>query len=70
MSLSCPCVGGSCAERAGNLVLVFVVRPLGRETISSIPRLNEGQPPSDRGDYGSEGDHHPGSDLHPEVIAG
>ena len=27
MSLSCPCVGVSCAERAGNLVLVLVVRP-------------------------------------------
>ena len=26
MSLSCPCVGVSCTERAGNLVLVFVVR--------------------------------------------
>ena len=51
-------------------VLGLIVRPLGHETISSIPRLDEGQPPSDRGDYGSEEEHHPGSDLHPEVSAG
>jgi hypothetical protein len=31
MSMSCPCVGGSCTERAGNLVLFSVVRPLGLE---------------------------------------
>jgi hypothetical protein len=32
MSLLCPCVGGSLADRAGNLVLFSVVRPLGRVT--------------------------------------
>jgi len=31
MSLSCPCVGGSCTERAGNQVLGLVVRPLERD---------------------------------------
>ena len=34
MSQWCPCVGVSCAERAGNLVLIFVVRPLERAHIA------------------------------------
>ena len=33
--------------------------------MTSTPRLNEGQPPSDRGTHGNEWNHHPGSDLHP-----
>ena len=32
MSMSCPCVGVSCTERAGNLVVSLVVRPPGLES--------------------------------------
>ncbi len=52
----------------------FVVRPLGHETIDNKTELpdppNGGLVASDRGRHGNEGNHHPGSDLHPEVIAG
>ena len=48
--------------------------PRARTTIDNLPEvpnpLNGGLAASDRGEHGNEGDHHPGSDLHPEVIAG
>jgi hypothetical protein len=39
----------------GFSILGLVVRPLGHETISSIPRLNEGQPPPTGGHMATNG---------------
>jgi hypothetical protein len=50
--------------------LPMVVRPLGRETKYQPPPTERGAAPLRQGEHGNEGDHHPGSDLHPEVIAG